>query len=123
MGAGTDAAEHLVRSDEAQGHRTEPSPQVTLEKLPLPVLLLPLWLRQRLSFRCRSPSRRPPGAFGLSSSDSANGGPVGMVPGKTPPLPCVSTAPVAKTLPLPCVSTAFLGEDIAFALCFRCLRG
>ena len=27
-------------------------------------------------------------------------------PGKTPPLPCVSTASAAKTPPLPCVTTA-----------------
>ena len=40
----------------------------------------------------------------------------------TPPLPCVSTAFVAKTLPLPCVSTA-LDQDSAFVLCFHCLRG
>ena len=34
--------------------------------------------------------------------------------GKALPLPCVSTAFVAKTLPLPCVSTAFVA---CFALC------
>ena len=58
--------------------------------------------------------------------------------GKTPLLPCVSTAFVAKTPPLPCAFTAFVANtppclvsprhdlcdyDSAFALCFYCLRG
>ena len=57
---------------------------------------------------------------------------------KTLPLPCVSTACVAKdtafafvfpppawlkTLPLPCVFTALVAKDTALALCFHCSRG
>ena len=41
----------------------------------------------------------------------------------TLPLPCVSTAFVAKTLSLSCGSTAFVVKDSAFALRFHCLRG
>ena len=37
--------------------------------------------------------------------------------GKALPLPCVSTAFVAKTLPLPCVSTAFGAKTLPFLLC------
>ena len=33
---------------------------------------------------------------------------------KTLPLPCVSTAFVAKTLPLPCVPTAFVAKTVPF---------
>ena len=45
------------------------------------------------------------------------------IDGETPPLPCVSTAFVAKTPPSPCVSTALVAKTVTLALCFYCLGG